>query len=206
VSFLQLFQQVLPAGFLQVCDRNREEQPIWGHLKSRKHLPSWGNKYPLLSLSIFHCKQAQGSPKGLRSSSILNFLRFCFLSCLHLGESLAKPTIQKRKARNLYFIFIIYLYIVCPTCHSDKVVWLGFYFQVFISSILFSFTHLCTKPEGFVLHLVHLLWLFSLDLLFKSFLFLVCLHLGESLTKPTIQNPKARLMLWLLLLFLCLMV
>jgi hypothetical protein len=29
--------------------------------KSSKHFPSWGNKYPLFSLSNFHCKQAQGS-------------------------------------------------------------------------------------------------------------------------------------------------
>jgi hypothetical protein len=120
-NFLQIFSDFysfsskfyLLASFLQIRDRNVEEQPIWGHIKLRNSLPKLGNQIPFSLFYSNHCKQAQGSPKGLTLLSCNNFLQFSFIVCLHLGECLAKPTpkIVRLGSSFKFLQFILYLFV-----------------------------------------------------------------------------------------------
>jgi hypothetical protein len=157
--------------FLQVGDKRGDQQPIWGTYKLKINRPSLGNKYPLLSLLFLIVSKPKGVPRACISQSIVNFCLFPFLVCLHLGKNLAKPTILKCKAR-IVDLISAFVYFTCLPHLSLRQ---GCVARIsFISSYLFI-THLCTKLGGFVLHLVHLLWLHSSDLFFNLSISFICL-------------------------------
>jgi hypothetical protein len=77
--FLQLFQQGLLAGLLQVCSKNEELQPIWGPKTSKRSLLSWGTTFPTFLLSPSIVSKPKESLLGLHFSKKLNFYVFVFL-------------------------------------------------------------------------------------------------------------------------------